>query len=264
VAPFWHDFHAGRNVATHPNSGLHCYADVSGGVGQRVFYITWLNVGEFNQVAGGGVNAYTMQCVISEANDSIEFRYGTMPTFCSVASTSPEICAGLVGFSRGRIGASASVDPVSRDLSLEVPFSTAVEGSHGNLGLVSVTTPEAGGQAYGGRMFPGQSVTWNVRNVPVSAFLGVQLIDVGMSRPGFAMPTITAPGCMLSTTTNALLWEVDVLPPANVVGSAAFSVPAGFDGFELTSQYVVLNGLFGGTDLITQASNALLHTVGRQ
>ena len=263
LAPFWHDFHCGRNVGTFLSSGLHAVTDTSGGIGNRVCYITWKDVGEFNTVAAGGISAASMQVALFE-NGTVQFRYGAMPRFASSASLSPETFAGIVGFTRGRIGGVASVDPISRDLSLEVPFATAVEGSLGNLGLTSVGLPLAGGATVGARLFPGQSVTWDVRNVPPSTILGVQLIDIAANQPGLQLPTITASGCRLSTSSNAILWEVDLLPPSSVVGTHAFSVPPGYEGFELYAQYVVLNGLFGGPDLITQASNAIRHVVGAQ
>ena len=55
-------------------------------------------------------------------------------------------------------------------------------------------------------------------------------------------PGITAPGCMLSTSTGALLWEITVLPPATVVGTVPLAVPHGFEGVDLYAQYVVLDG----------------------
>jgi hypothetical protein len=171
VAPFWYDFHCGRNVATHPNSGLHGFTDYSGGSGNYVCYITWKDVGLYNSTAAGGIAAYSMQCVFHQATGEIEFRYGAMPRFCCAPQTAvPEDCAGLVGFTRGLMfGTTPSVDPQSRDLSVELPFTTAVEGSMGNLGLTASTTPFAGGDAYGGRLFPGQTVRLNVGNVPYTA-----------------------------------------------------------------------------------------------
>ena len=263
LAPFWTDLHCGRNVGTFPNAGFTFLIDTSGGIGNRACWLTWKDVGVFNQVAAGGIVSCTMQCVIRE-NGTVEYRYSGMPRFCSTASQSPDTLAGLVGFTRGRIGVTPSVDPVTRDLSLETPFLTAIEGNFGNLLLTPVTTPAAGGAVLGGRLFAGQSVTWNVSNVPPNAILGAQLIDIATNRPGFQLPGITAPGCMLSTSANAQLWEVNLLPGLVVNGTRPLAIPPGFDGFQLSAQYVVLNGLFTGPDLITSASNALLHTVGRQ
>ena len=36
------------------------------------------------------------------------------------------------------------------------------------------------------------------------------------------------------------------------------------DGAKIYAQYVVLGGLFGAPDLITVASNGLVHTIGRR
>ncbi|MEO6595333.1 MAG: hypothetical protein ABIP94_11320, partial [Planctomycetota bacterium] len=124
VAPLWHDFHAGRNTASHPNSGMHVLTDTSGGVGNAVCYVTWLQVGRFNTVSGiglGGQSVNTMQCVLRENSRAIEFRYGTMDEL--TGSSLGAALHGIVGFTRGRIGGTTpSIDPQSRDLSIEMPF----------------------------------------------------------------------------------------------------------------------------------------------
>lgn len=260
VAVHWMDMHAGRNTATHPNSGLHVISDTSGGPGNTVCYITWLNVGIFNSVStagSGGHVAHNMQAAIFEATGVIELRYG--PTL--TAGSNSSVSAVLVGFSRGRVGGVQSSDPQSRDLSVEVPFSTAPEVTGVNaMGQTAVAAPNAGGAHYSGRMFGGQTVRWNANNV--SGLLGVQLVDVAALRPGFQFPGITAPGCMLSTSTGAILWEVFPLPPASVTGTVPLFVPPGLQGTEIYAQFVMLDGLFGGPDLITRSSNALRHRIG--
>jgi hypothetical protein len=130
------------------------------------------------------------------------------------------------------------------------------------MGLRAVSSDSNG--VAGARLFPGASVKWDVAGVPPGSLLGVQLIDFAATRPGLQLPTITAPGTMLSTTAAALLWEVDVLPTATQAGSVPLVVPTGADGAQIYAQYVVLGGLFGAPDLITVASNALQHTVGRR
>ncbi|HEX5051281.1 MAG TPA: hypothetical protein VFZ65_05880 [Planctomycetota bacterium] len=262
LAPFWYDFNCGRNTLTHPNSGLHVMTDTSGGPGNAACYVTWLDVGVFNSVAAGGTAVHRMQCVLHE-NGTVEYRYGAMPVFCASTATALGSSAGIVGFTRGRIGSIASADPQSRDLSVELPFTTFIEGGTSNIGQTVVSTPFAGGEQYGGRAFAGQSLTWNVDHVPAGTLVGVQLLDIAASRPGFALPTITAPGCMLSTTTSAVLWDVHVFPSAHVAGGVPLVIPAGIDGFELYAQYVVLGGLFGAPDLITSSSNAVKQIVGR-
>jgi hypothetical protein len=205
---------------------------------------------------------YTFQCVLYESTGVVEYRYGPMMPFVAHWTATALAMHAVVGFTRGRIGATPSVDPQSRDLSLEVPFSTSPEGSAGNMGQVAVAAPDAGGSVYGGRLFGGQSVTWNAVNVPVGSVIGVQLLDVAATRPGLSLPGITAPGCMLSTSPGALLWEITVLPPSTVVGTVPLVVPHGFEGTNIYAQYVVLDGLLGGPNLITVASNAIKHTIG--
>lgn len=267
MMPCWYDLHAGRNTAIHPNSGMHVLNDTTGGAGNTVTYVTWLNVGAFNTVSGTGIGGhavYNMQMVLHEATGVVEFRYGTMPDYCSNTTTTNPSHPAFTGFTRGRIGTVASVDPQSRDLSVEVPFTTSVEGAFGNMGLTAVATPTGGGSAYGGRMFPAQSVTWNASNVPPGSVIGVMALDLVPSRPGFVVPGITAPGCMLSLSTSAQIHEVTLLPGATVTGVIPINVPPGVSGAEIFAQYLVLDGLFGGPDLITVASNALRHQIGLQ
>ncbi|MEO6597825.1 MAG: hypothetical protein ABIP94_24020 [Planctomycetota bacterium] len=264
LAPFWFDLHAGRNTATHPNSGMHVKIDTSGGAGNAVAYVTWFNTGIFNQVStlgSGGHVVIQMQCVLRELTGVVEFRYGSMLTAPSSANTA---CA-IVGFSRGRIAGVGSVDPQSRDLSIEVPFSTKVEvAGVNNMGQTAVATPDAGGAHYSGRMFGGQTLTWNANNVPAGTpqMLGIQLLDIGSSRPGFQLLGITAPNCMVSTTLSPLLWEFFFTPlPASVVGTVPLTVPHGFQGTEIFAQFVVLD-FTAGAPLVFRSSNALKHTIG--
>ena len=260
LAPFWTDLQCGRNTSTHPNSGLHVVTDTSGGAGHARCYVTWLDVGLFNTVAAGGTAVVRMQCVLGE-DGSVEYRYTTMPQFCGMSTT--DGTAALVGVSRGLIGASPSLDPVSRDLSFEVPFTTSPEGSGANLHQTVTANPFNPAGVYGARAFLTQQLRWDIANVPPGAVLGAQLIDIEPSRPGLALPGITAPGCVLSTSTNAMLWEVHLLPASTVNGTRSLVIPAGFDGFEIYAQYVVLDGLFGGPSLIGSSSNAVRTIVGR-
>ncbi|HZN38146.1 MAG TPA: DVUA0089 family protein [Planctomycetota bacterium] len=265
--PCWYDFHCGRNVATSPLSGLHVITDVAGGVGAFVCYVTWFDVGDFNSVSGVGIGGHSVrnfQLVMYEATGVVEFRYGTtMPT-----PTGANTAAAIVGFTRGRIATLPvivpSVDPQSRDLSIEVPYTTMVEvAGVNNMGQTASALPDAGGAHYSGRMFPGQVLTWNVNNIPAGTLLGVQLLDIGSVRPGLGFPPfLIASPCMLSVTPATLLWEVDILPTPTQLGTVPLVIPPGFAGTELFAQYVVLDGLFGGPSLITVASNALKHTIG--
>ena len=73
---------------------------------------------------------------------------------------------------------------------------------------------------------------------------------------------------MLSTSTGALLWEVAFLPLATFTGTVPFVVPSGYNpsilGIDIFAQFVLLDGLFVGPDLITAASNSLRHKIGLQ
>ncbi|MEO6597876.1 MAG: hypothetical protein ABIP94_24300 [Planctomycetota bacterium] len=274
LSPCWHDFNCGRNTGLNPLAGLHAVTDTTGGAGNNVCYVTWWDIGEFNVVSGTGIfghTVWTMQCVLYEATGVVQFRYGPMPPVCSGSLATAGSHPSIVGFSRGRIGGSLgtpSVDPQSRDLSHEIPFTTAIEGSSGNIGQIAVATPNAGGAQYGGRFFPGQVVTWNAVNIPAGALCGVQLLDVGGSMPGLSpLAGSIASGCVLSTTTNATIWEVTFFPPSTVVGTRPCVEGSGYQpaviGTNLYAQYVLLDGLFNpALPLISAASNAIKHTAG--
>ena len=263
---FWNDLNSIRNTATHPNCGLHVQTDTSGGAGNAVCYVTWFDTALYRVVTTAGAGGHSVmrfQCVLYEATGVVEFRYAQMPQFVSHWTASATAMHAVVGFTRGRIGSTiGSVDPQSRDLSLETPFTTKIEGATGNIGQTVTTTPVVGGAVYGGRLFAGQSAIYGAVNVPAGTILGAQLIDVAANRPGLQVPTITAPGCMLSTSTGALLWELNVLPGATVVGTVPLVIPSGLVGVDVYSQYVVLGGLFGGPDLISSASNGMKQTIG--
>lgn len=273
LLPFWYDFHAGRNLGLNPAAGLHVKTDTSGGPGNAVCYVTWLQVAAAPTPGVDGNNAWyghsvwTMQVAMHQATGVVEYRYAAMPTFVTHVHNVEGSHAAIVGFTRGRIGGAAgvnSVDPQSRDLSAEVPFATAVEGTRGNIGLVARATPRVGGSQYGGRLHSGQSITWNAVQVPPGAQLGAQLIDFAASMPGLQIPGLTAPGCVLSLTANLIVWETFPAPGSTVTGTIPLALPSGYGtsliGIDLYSQFVVLN-LTGG-DPIAASSNALRHTFG--
>lgn len=262
LAAWWRDIHCGRNTVTHPNSGLHIRT--VGTAPNRVCYVTWLNVGLYPTVFGtsvGGHAVLNMQVALFERTNVIQLRYGRMPF-----ASSSETGLSLAGFTRGVIGGTPSVDPRSRDLSLETPFATEVEGSSGNMAQLVKATPVVGGAQYGGRAFAGQTLTFDAVGVPAGAVIGAQLLDIVASAPGLQIPTITAPGCVLSTGLNSTLFEARLFPPSTVVGTTPLVIPAGVEGFKLTAQYVVLDGLLagGGPDIVTAASNAVRITVGKR
>ncbi|HZN40495.1 MAG TPA: hypothetical protein VFD82_16945 [Planctomycetota bacterium] len=261
-APFWSDFSPNKNapplVGADPLAGLHAANWMAG----TEVLITWYRVGRYNSVAQAFQEEHTMQASFNWMTGVVQFRYGPMNEI--QGDTFSGTTAGITGFSRGNILGIPSVNPQSRDLSIERPFSTSIEGATGNLGMVSASVPVVGGPLYMGRAFPGQTITWNASGVPVGALLGVQFVDIAAARPGLAIPGIVAPGCMLSTSPGALLWEVTVFPPAAPVGAVPLLIPPGFSGFEIFSQYVLLDGLFLGPPLITAASNAVKNRIGLQ
>jgi hypothetical protein len=261
LAPFWHDFSPNKNTAApfgDPLSGLHAVEN-----GPEIL-VTWYRVGRFNSVVPVFQEEHTMQVSMHRTTGIIEFRYGSMGEIWG--DTSGGTTSGIVGFTRGRISGVSSVDPQSRDLSIERPFTTKVEGATSNMGQTIVATPVVGGAVYGGRLFPGQTVRYNVNNVPAGSIIGAQLLDITPNRPGLQTPMLTVPGCILSTTTDPLIVEVHVSPGATITGTHNVVAPAGYlgalVGAEVYAQYVVLDGLFGGPDLITVASNAIKSTLG--
>lgn len=267
-APCWHDFHCGRNTVSNPGSGLYTRT-----VGTTVL-VTWNQVGSFD-VATGDNEKHTFQCAIDTATGIVEFRYGTMTTITADTLDDltqfglPDFMNCITGFTRGQVGGVPSVDPQSRDLSIERPFTTRIEGTTSNMGLTAVSTPAPAPAHYAGRMYGGQAISWNVNNVPAGALLGCLVVDIANSRPGLAGPgLVTATNCMLTTSLTPTLAQIDLFPPASLVGTFAITVPGGYQpglmGFQITAQYLILDQLFTGPDIITQASNGLLHTVGLQ
>ncbi|MBX3463512.1 MAG: hypothetical protein KF830_10090 [Planctomycetes bacterium] len=264
---YWMDLHAGRNAPTHPNSGLHVHTDTSAGPGQAVCYVTWNAVGMFRTPGGasiGGHAVLTFQCVLHEATGIVEYRYGPMPPYIGSGTTTADAVPVVVGFTRGRLSNTPVVgsrNPQSRDLSIEVPFTTDVEGARGHMGLTVTGSPKAGGLTYGGRAFSGQSLTYGAVDVPPGAILGALLLDVQAARPGLQIPGITAPRCMVSTSANPIVWQLYPLPGGTITGSP-IPIASGLEGADMYAQIVVLDGLFQGGDLVTVASNAMKHTFG--
>lgn len=268
LCPFWHDFSPQKNLGIDPTSGL--YAVISA-ANPAVVLVTWYRVGRYNSVAQPGQEYHTMQVSLNVLTGVVEFRYGDMDeiwgdTFTTSVTTGGT--NGITGFTRGQIAGASSVDPQSRDLSIERPFRTSIEGPGSNMGNTVVAAPVGPGPVYMGRAFYGQTLTWNADSVPPGSLLGAQLLDTMATRPGLMLPFLTAPGCMLSVGGGALLWEITVMPPPNVVGTVPLMVPvAGYPGFLGTNfyaQYIVLDGLFVPGPLITVASNAVRTTVGLQ
>lgn len=262
LAPFWYDFHAGRNSSANPNAGMH--VRTAGVAPNRVCYVTWLNVGEWDVVAGAGISGhgvYDMQLAIFETTNVVQFRYGAMPRYTSNDEPGNPSLTGIVGFSRGAIGGVPSVDPQSRDLSLEVPFATAIEGAFGAMGQRVTATPDSGGIQYGGRAYAGQALRFDAVNVPPGTTIGLQLLDFACQRPGASIPGIHGPGCINTVSLAPFIHEVFLLPGASVTGNVPLVIPPGVDGFQLYAQFVTLD--LGGATLAPVWSNAMRATVGR-
>jgi hypothetical protein len=229
-----------------------------------VTYVTWYNIGEFTTAAGGGQSVNNMQMVLYEATGVVEFRYGVMQNV--TGSSSGALC-GITGFTRGRIGGSGgvgSLDPQSRDLSHEAffGFTTGPEIA-ANPHITATSAPLAAGADYGARMFGGQSLIFNVSNIPAGTGLMVINLDNNISSPGIQVPGITAPGCMISTGIPPLFlgWELAVFPGPSYTGTLALNVPhLAWDGEVITAQAMELD--FGGPNLIKWASDSMKFTVG--
>jgi hypothetical protein len=261
-APFWHDFSPNKNAAplpfSDPLAGLHIVNHLAG----SEVLITWYRVGRYNSVGQVFQEEHTMQCSLNWATGIVEFRYGLMgeihgDTFSGQVN-------GITGFSRGNILGVSSVNPQSRDLSIERPFATQVEGATGNVGLVSRALAVPGGPIHMGRAFVGQSVWWDVSNVPATTIIGVTLIDIAALRPGLQGPPIFPLGstCMLSVTPLALVQDVHfpILPA--MPGINALPIPAGYQpalmGLEIFAQFVGLDF----APLANVSSNAIRHVIG--
>jgi len=265
VAPFWHDFVASRNTTSHPGCGLHALAvpETSPGAGDATYWVTWLNMGELNTPLGvGGQSVNTFQCVFHQSGN-IEYRYGAMSLIQSATSVIDVM--GIVGFTRGRIAGVNSVDPQSRDLSHELPFQTSPEGSSGHVSFTTVSTPVAAGATYGARMFGGQSITFNVGNVPAAPIsLGIINLDLAVTMPGLQLPGLTAPQCMLSTGIPPLIfgWESWLTgTSSSFTGTLPLVIPHSWLGVVISGQAIGID-LTGGPHPIPWASNTVRWVVG--
>jgi len=259
LAPFWYDFHCGRNLPTHPTSGL--YADVAGFPGFRTCAVTWFNVGVFNSVFGGAVGGHAvhdMQCLLHEATGVVEFVYGPgtlIPLYCSNTGGINPSNPGIIGFSVGSLNGPVCFDPQSRDLSHELPFSTYPELS-ANIGLSATATPDPGGIAYSGRMFGGQTVTWHANNIPATSFVGVWVLGLSDFKPGMPFQsflTPTQPECILSVQPDVIFGVT--FPVAGTDTSPPLSIVHGWEGVNVYAQYVTFGPSY-------HSSNALKQTLG--
>jgi hypothetical protein len=264
--PYWTDEDPTRNPPGNPLSGLHVKTvpESFAGAGDAVCYATWNDIGVFRTVSAPGHASSTYQVVIHEATGVVEFRYGTMMPFFSTTWTSSQHAV-IIGFTRGQIAGVNSLDPQSRDLSHELPYVTAVEGTTSNVSLTAVASPIAGSVQQTGRMFGSQTLTYDIANIPAGTIVAWTILDVGASQPGIPIDLFgfAAPTCRLSTSLSPILMphEQFILPGASVVGTVPLVVPHGWEGTVITAQAIGVD-VFGGPYLIPWTSNAIKYTVG--
>lgn len=242
LAPVWHDWHGGRNLTSHPGSGMYVNTDLSGGPGNGVTYVTWKEMADFAVSATTqGISVNTFQCVIFE-NGNVEFRYGAM--------NGDRFGDGITGFSRGNVGGVAAVDPGSRDLSVETPFQTRAEGTRAHLG-----------HGVSARAILGSSITFTGLNNTGTALVSGIVLGVNGNQPGVPVPGF--PDCLISVNlATAVTYELFFSPPAGTVTSAPLNIPplsSGLLGVRFRTQYATVEP----TGRI-ETSNALLHQIGLQ
>jgi len=243
MAPFWHDFHAGRNLTTHPASGMYVATDTSGGPGNAVTYVTWREVGEYNTVAAtGGHSVNTLQAAFFEATQDVEFRYGAM-SGCRWGT-------GIAGFTRGSAGGANVADSGSRDLSQELPVTSAPAGLATALALTASD-----------RLALSASVVFTAANLPAEPGIGVFVLDLLALQPGLPVPGLTEPGCILTTPLSPAAALEAVLATGPTAASAPLVVPAdpALTGFALYAQFA-----FVRTAFTALTSNALQLVIGNR
>jgi hypothetical protein len=223
LAPCWYDFHCGRNTGTHPNSGLHVLTDTSAGPGNAVCYVTWANIGVFNQNAVGGTSVSTMQCVLHEATGVAELRIGQMHV------TSAQLA--ITGFSPGRVAGVTSMHPGPHDLSDELPFTTSPDGA------VHALTHNAAARPVLGAPF-----TLQAYNQPAGTVVGALLAGFTPQVPAIAMAPL-APGCGASLFLPGMATVEAFVAPAGTVTSSPLMIPHPFVGAQLFTQYAALDAL---------------------
>lgn len=250
LAPCWFDHHAGRNLTTHPLSGM--YVNEIGTAPNRQVVVTWREIGVYNGgLAFPGYTVDTFQCVIDEASQTVEYRYGAMNGL--LGSGTP-----LVGFSRGGTVATPAVDPGSRDLSLETPFTTKPEVG----GVPIVLAPSA--RPYLGITAP-LNLTHTLSGLPATTSIAVVVIDFAAFGPSPALP-LGNPGCVQTVVTPNIL-ALTVAPGASWT-TPNFTLPlgtspnaGGWMGAALYTQGITLDVDSGGA-LSTFASNTIKLQLG--
>jgi hypothetical protein len=248
IAAAWMDQHAGRNLTTNPASGLYVNTDLTGGPGNGVTYVTWYEIGQFNATQPGA-NVNTYQAVFFE-NGTIELRYGAISGMLGNAV--------LTGFSRGGTTTTPCADPGNRDLSIETPFTTTLEGTAAALALTPSSRPFLGTTA-------AAAVTHTISNLPATTVLAAVVIDFGAIQPGVALPLGNA-GCIQSVLNPNILDLA--IAPVSTYTTVPFTLPltsspnaGGWMGVPLYTQAVTLDvDALGG--LTTYSSNGIKLALG--
>ncbi len=251
LAPLWFNLHPGRNVSTHPQSGLYSNIDTSGGLGNVVVYLTWRETGVNNSVSAGGHCLDTFQVVLHESTMQVEFRYGSIQ--------SAQGGGALVGFSRGSQGGGQNAsNPGSRDLSAQVPFTVA--GPEGAPGFtLAASTPVVPGS---NRAIHGTLVSLTASSIPVGDDIGFWLYDFAALQPSLPHPFLR-PGCLQSVL-QPTLWAIGFgwTPGGSTTCPVPFQVPNGFAGATICFQLVTWNLVAG--PLGAHTTNGVLLRLGQQ
>jgi hypothetical protein len=290
--PYFTDLNGQRNTGGDVQAGLHTFAvpETFFGAGDAKLYITWYKMGSFRVPTGSATvynhASWTFQMVIHENTGVVEYRYGAMQPFNSTLWTPTLVNAAVVGFSLGRIGATPSLDPQSRDLSNELtyfpsglPYMTSVEGVTSNVSLRGVVTTGIPGSAtQTGRMFGGQALKWDVDNLPPAPLTpGFHLVLVGLSfgilQPGVDLGSFaySNPGCIVHDAgLNPIIIDSGFWP---VAGGTFTGTPGVFpilhawdaEGVSVTVQAFAIdltNTSPGLPYLVPWTSNAIKYTIG--
>lgn len=248
IAVAWMDQHAGRNTTTNPTSGMYVNTDLSGGPGNGVTYVTWNEIGQFNSDQPGA-NVNTFQAVFSE-NGTIELRYGAISGMRGSAV--------LTGFSRGGTTTTPCMDPGNRDLEVETPFTTTLEGVTQAMTLAPSARPflSTNGVA--------ASITHTVTNIPVNTVFLAVVVDFGIFQPGIPL-VFGGAGCV-QTVINPNILALTVAPVGSYT-SPGFVLPlgtspnaGGWMGAALYTQGVSLED--NGGILSTHSTNAIKLALG--
>jgi hypothetical protein len=251
LMPYWQDHHAGRNASLLPDAGMYVHADLSGGPGNGRVTVTWKEIGQFagGAVAGNCVN--TFQCRMWE-NGNVEFRYGAMNSWLGGG--------GFVGFSRGGTTSNLAVDPGSRDLSHEVPFSTAPEGA-ANGGALRLSISAQPALSSTGTPI---GLTLTIANLPATTVAAAVVLGFSGLRPGIPLP-LGAPGCVQSIVAPVALQSVAAPGPSWTTGPLILPPGTSPDGgrwmgVSLYTQGATLDN--NGGVVSAYSTNAILLTLG--